>query len=392
MIEVTIVVDHVETQSVARGVAEVEPIVIAETATTRTIWEAKIINDYGVDGTLKRQKCDENGKWSDVNGVNFRNADPDTVVSIPLKTAEVKKLYDSLSRLYAVQNRGVLSGSHDFVVAKKDEIIITDENLAQIIKDLIDENHSQEFWDTLAANQSDLAMRLAESQIQRNRMVVIEQFEQDMQSHGNNEKHWQDFFGEHPWILQSAFAFTAFQLQGETYVGGKNCNGRNGQGGVATDFLFQDESTQSFAVVDIKTPNTELMANHVYRGRDEIPDSNVVYPVSGHLSGGVIQVRTQIAEAIRSFDVILHCSYPELNRVHPHGVLVAGNYANLNEGQKRSFNHFRRGLFGLTVITFDELLSRLRQLYTFDKNETPGTRLNDISENDLWAGSYEDTW
>ncbi len=385
-------VDRVETQSVARGVAEVAPVVIAETATTRTIFEAKIIDGHGVDGALKRQKRDENGNWLDLNGVNFRNADPDTVVSIPLKTADVRKLYDSLSKLYAVQNKGILPGSHDYVVAKKDEIIVTNENLAQIIQELIDENHSQEFWDTLVENQSDLAMRLAESQIQRNRMLVIEQFEQDMQSQGDSEKYWQDFFDRHPWILQSAFAFTVFQLRGETYVGGKNCSGRNGQGGVATDFLFQDESTKSFAVVDIKTPNTELMASHVYRGKDGSSGSNVVYPVSGHLSGGVIQVRTQVAEAIRSFDAQLGYSFPGLNRVHPHGVLVAGNYANLNEEQKRSFNHFRRGLFGLTVITFDELLSRLKQLYAFDEHEKPEPQLSDASEDTPWPEPYEGNW
>lgn len=385
-------VDRVETQSVARGVAEVTPVVIAETATTRTVFEAKIIDVHGIDGALKRQKRDENGNWSDLNGVNFRNADPDTVVSISLKTADVKKLYDSLSKLYAVQSRGVLSGSHDFVVAQKDEVIVTNENLAQIIRELIDENHSQEFWDTLVANQSDLAMRLAESQIQRNRMAVIERFEQDLQSHGDSERYWQDFFGEHPWILQSAFAFTAFQLQGETYVGGKSCGGRNGQGGVATDFLFQDESTQSFAVVDIKTPATDLMANHVYRGKDGTSGSNVVYPASVHLSGGVIQIRTQIAEAIRSFDAVLGYSYPELNRIHPHGVLVAGTYADLNEEQRRSFNHFRRGLFGLTVITFDELLSRLKQLYAFDEYKETEPQRDNISENVPWPGPYEDTW
>lgn len=46
--------DHVETQSVARGVAEVPPALIAETATTRTIFEAKIIDGHGIDGALKR--------------------------------------------------------------------------------------------------------------------------------------------------------------------------------------------------------------------------------------------------------------------------------------------------------------------------------------------------
>ena len=56
------------------------------------------------------------------------------------------------------------------------------------------------------------------------------------------------------------------KVRGETYVGGKSCVGRNGQGGVATDFLFRDESTQSFAVVDIKTPDNHQERRRCHHG------------------------------------------------------------------------------------------------------------------------------
>ena len=52
---------------------------------------------------------------------------------------------------------------------------------------------------------------------------------------------------------------------------------------------------------------------------------------------------------------------------HPHrsaqGVLVTGLVAALSQREKDSFNHFRQGLQSLTVITFDELLHRLKLLY-----------------------------
>lgn len=263
------------------------------------------------------------------------------------------------------------------MVARKEEVIITSENLSQVIQELIDQEHSEEFWNTLAERHKDFALRLAESQIQRERMSVIDQFEKDMVIYGDDEGHWQRFFEEHPWILQSAFSFTTFQLRGETCLGGKNCVGRNGQGGVATDFLFQDESTQSFAVIDIKTPATGLMAGSAYRGKKDAQNTNLVFAASNALSGGVIQVRKQIATAIDNFDHQLYRDFSSyhLNRVHPRGVLVIGCYDSLkDEQQKESFNLFRRGLFGLTVITFDELLRRLKQLYCIDKVDNSMTR------------------
>lgn len=376
--------DYVETQSVARGVAKSDPVIIGATSKTRIVFEP-VIHDGGVRGVLNRQNKDSSGQWTDVTDADFRK--PGTAVSILLDTNTLKTLYDALTKLYAVQENGVMRGIHDYVVARKDEIVITNENLSQVIQELIDQNHSETFWQTLVECQSDLAVRLAESQIQRERTRVIEQFASDIGSFADDEKHWQTFFSSHPWILQSAFSFTVFQLQGETYLGGKSSRGRNGHGGVATDFLFQDESTQSFAVIDIKTPNTTLMAKHVYRGKEGTSDSNIVYPVSGHLSGGVIQVRTQISEAIQNFESILVRDYPTLNKVHPQGVLVIGNYNLLNEEQKKSFNHFRHGLYGLNIITFDELLHRLQQLYCLDDNINPAIDHKDYADDitDPWA-------
>lgn len=53
---------------------------------------------------------------------------------------------------------------------------------------------------------------------------------------------------------------------------------------------------------------------------------------------------------------------------------------------KKSFNYFRQGLFGLTVITFDELLHRLKQLYCFDEidNSMAETTSTDFETGNPW--------
>jgi hypothetical protein len=44
-------------------------------------------------------------------------------------------------------------------------------------------------------------------------------------------------------------------------------------------------------------------------------------------------------------------------------VLIIGSAHTLTLREKDSFNHFRQGLYSLTVITFDELLHRLKLMY-----------------------------
>lgn len=128
------------------------------------------------------------------------------------------------------------------------------------------------------------------------------------------------------------------------------------------------------------------MASSTYRGENGTQNTNLVFPTSTGLSGDVIQVRNQIAVAIENFDRQLHEDYPELNRIHPHGVLVIGTYDSLSDEQKKSFNYFRQGLFGLTVITFDELLHRLKQLYCFDEidNSMAETTSTDFETGNPW--------
>ena len=118
------IMDQIRTQSVARGVADASPLIIAEASKTRIVFEPRI-HGTGVRGILIRQNKNQEGAWSDTSEIDFRNAAPDITVSIPLKTSGLKHLYDFLTELYLLQSNGVERGQHDYVVAKKEEIVIT---------------------------------------------------------------------------------------------------------------------------------------------------------------------------------------------------------------------------------------------------------------------------
>lgn len=244
----------------------------------------------------------------------------------------------------------------------------------------MDQGYSEDFWSELARGNPDLATRLADAHMQHERRQAIAQFETSLTAHANTEAYWQAFFQQQPWMLQSTFAAPVVMLNGETYLGGKGPIGRQGKGGVATDFLFADDSTKSFAVVEIKTPHARLVGD-LYRGRRDTGFDNEVYALHQDLSGAIVQVRNQITVAIEDFQVLARGSADDLNRIHPKGVLVIGSTAALSQRQKDSFNQLRHGFNNLTIITFDELLTMLKLLYLDDSTKV------DV-DSDPWADEH----
>lgn len=354
--------DSIKTHYVKGGFATSDEVELAVTPRTRTVFRPGM-HTKGVRGELIRQKIGQDGNWKDVNEVNFNQMPADCGVAIELGTEATSKLFEKLTHLYRVQEQGVQYGDQDFVVAKKDEVLIVDDDTkARAIKEMLDHGYSEEFWKALTEKDPDLASRLAIAKLQLDREAVIDEFETALTTQSENEPHWQGFFDRNPWILQAVFSASVFILGGETYLGGKLPIGRQGKGGVATDFLASDASTKSFSVVDIKTPASKLVGK-LYRGDADSGLSNEIYSIHPELSGGIVQVRNQVTVAVENFSKTLGVGFAELNRVHPKGVLITGKLDALSERERASFNHFRQGLFSLTVITYDEVLQRLRILF-----------------------------
>jgi hypothetical protein len=354
---------EISTDYIKGGFAESGEVVLSESATTRLVFKPAV-HGAGVRGKLIRQKIGADKSWVSTNDVNFLQVPPDGGIQLELDTAATTKLFQHLEDLYKVQAQGVELGHQQYVVAKKgDVVLVDDEAKANAIRELVEQGHSAEVWQELVAQDPDLATRLAVGQLQMERRTAVLAFEQALDSHPDDEAFWQGFFKRQPWMLHAAFSSAVVLLGDDIYVGGKAPVGRQGKGGVATDFLFADQSTTSFAVVEIKVPKTQLVGG-LYRGKAGAGDDQETYSMSADLSGGVVQTRNQIAVAVDYFESVLaRGDFGDLNRVHPKGVLIAGRTDGLGARKKSSFDHFRQGLFSLTVITFDELLNRLAILH-----------------------------
>jgi hypothetical protein len=109
--------------------------------------------------------------------------------------------------------------------------------------------------------------------------------------------------------------------------------------------LGQDQSTNSFAVIEIKTPESELVGS-IYRGDRGSGLRSESYSISSEVSGGLIQLQNQIDVAITSFQNNIGYDFADnkIGHFNPHGVLIVGSMNRLSEAQKRSFLLFRKSV------------------------------------------------
>lgn len=190
--------------------------------------------------------------------------------------------------------------------------------------------------------------------------ALIERFE-DMLGKKLDEGQWQAFFNANPFILNMAFGYPVIKVRDQASVGGRKLSG---DGEKITDFLVKNSLTNNTAVFEIKTPQTQVLQKRPYR--------DGVYTPSADFSGSVNQALdqkyqfqkqvAQIKENTRLYDIesyAVHCC------------LVVGKTPE-GEDQQKSFELFRRNSKDVEIVTFDELLEKLRQLAAFLRNADGG--------------------
>lgn len=182
---------------------------------------------------------------------------------------------------------------------------------------------------------------------------LIESYE-EMLGKKLNESRWQRLFNENPFILNLAFGYPIIKVHDQASVGGRKLSG---SGDKIADFLLKNSITNNTALFEIKTPQTKILNKTAYR--------DGVFTPSPDLSGSINQVLDQkyqfqkdisrLKEATRIYDIesySIHCC------------LIIGQ-APKEVDQQKSFELFRRNSKDVEIITFDELLVKLKQLRDF---------------------------
>lgn len=344
----------IETHSTSRVTMDISPIVLRQNTITRLVFIPNWVSasEKPLRGGFRFQRKGPNDSWIDVDSKALSSLKKDEGYELHLDGDDMVKLFSGLEEIKSLLAKyGHSYGTRTF--------LFSEENAGGILLQIGEiENRDwviQQLKTLEKENFENLGSAVGRARLEN----VIEKFEENISN--TDEAFWQGLFEESPWILQQVFSFPVVYLNGETYLGGKNSKGRQGSGGSATDFLFKNGSNGSFAVVDVKTPDCNLIGS-CYRGEEGSGDKNEIYRIHGDLTGGLVQLENQIHIAVEHFKTQLGVDYPELNHLSPTGVLVAGNYSKLKKAQKRSFDLFRKSIGKNQIFTFDEVLAKLTLL------------------------------
>jgi hypothetical protein len=189
------------------------------------------------------------------------------------------------------------------------------------------------------------------------------------------EPKWQAFFKANPFVLSLAFPHPVILIQEQAHVGGTMLSGA---GESIVDFLFAQRFTGSLALIEIKRPSTKLIEAKTFRGDLHAPHKD--------LTSAIAQVLDQRYQLLSNFAAKSHD--PALKDTHVsavHCIVIAG-MAPASIQEKRSLDLFRHSSKDVVVVTFDELLDKLRQLLRLmgaeasDPGTTPASEPPDNSD------------
>lgn len=349
----------IATKSTSNVTQEVNPIILRESSTTRLIFSPvwvdpeKTETDHPLRGGFHFQKKGGKDNWENIPSRPLSSLKKGEGYSLSLNGDEIDILISELKRIREVMiENGHYNGTRF--------IPLNEENADQFVLDLTNVDNKDMVEDALKKLQDDKFANL-EAFISKVRVDnVIQEFEDNLTN--ADESFWQDFFEKNNDVFSQVFPHTVTFLKGETYVGGKSTRGRDGQGGVATDFLFKHGSNGSFGVVEIKTPTTSIMSRTPYRG-GESGATNTTFAPHKDLGGAIIQLENQIQTALEKFKDHLDEVHRDenLSRLNPFGLLVVGCYQDLTDDEKRSFELFRKSV-RVQILTFDEVLEKIKSI------------------------------
>ena len=195
---------------------------------------------------------------------------------------------------------------------------------------------------------------------------LISRFE-EMLGGRHNEGVWQNFLNLNPFILSLAFGYPIIKVQEKASVGGRTLSGK---GDKFTDFLVKNSMTNNTAIIEIKTPDTKLLNSSSYR--DE------VFTPSGELSGAINQALDQkyrLEKEIAQFKE--NSGQYDLKTYSVNCCLIIGVLPT-DEARRKSFELFRGNSKDVAIVTFDELLQKLRNLQSLMASPQEEEELLDI--------------
>jgi hypothetical protein len=202
----------------------------------------------------------------------------------------------------------------------------------------------------LAVESPAVLMQL-QAEIERVTLAEMISKYEELLAQDHTEARWQSFFESYQFALAIALARPVEILQTRFHAQGAAIDGSGAQIG---DFLLRQG--RGLAIVEIKRPDTTLLSDTPYRNLQ-------VFAPSTHLSGAVTQTLTQL-NALRARWFTHQADDRRLRDSSADAVrcfVIAGKLPT-DEHKLRSFDLFRNACKEVEVLTFDELLEKLKYI------------------------------
>jgi hypothetical protein len=182
---------------------------------------------------------------------------------------------------------------------------------------------------------------------------LIKKFESLLANKQQKEDRWQRLFQDNPFILNLAFGLPIMIVQDLVSMAGLKFDGT---GEKIADFLYSNGITDNITLIEIKTPTTDLLGQK-YRGGIFSPSTKLVGPVNQ-----ILDQRYHLQQNIAQLKI--NSRIYDLETYAIKCLVIIGTMPS-DPDQKKSLELFRNNINDVIIVTFDELLEKLKNLYKF---------------------------
>lgn len=374
---------EIQTKSTSTHTAECNPIVLRQTDRVRLAFLPTLVSNPSdpqacVNGQFVYQKKLKNDQWASAADASLSQLKSGEGYKLDLHSAELLKLLRELADLYRLYRQGgIPRGRSTFVKMEAGLarfLTLGETELTSFLESHRDDAATTLLkllrWFSNSQNADDIASRFSEMAPEQlpsltailGLAAVKNALRYWKQNAANStEEFWQRCLADRTYVLSQIFAHPVMIIKSKAYVGGKQIDN---QGGNVVDFLASVESTDAVLLIEIKTPQTPLLGKE-YR--------NGAFPLSFDLSGAVAQALKYRQSLMRGFSSITSGRSQKLTLGEPRCIVVAGRADTdlATPAMRESFELQRDRIHGLTIITYDELFTRLERLVELIEGARP---------------------
>ena len=333
---------EINLKSTSQDTAEADPIILRETQTTRLVFKPMIVNNIhdqeaSVRGEFVFQKKSPGKEWKDCKNFHLNKMKKDECVKLEMKSGEIKTLYEELKNLRLIyQEHGILRGEHRFY--------LNESNIPKIIKELAKNKNNnlliQELNKLTSDELSQLSKNVDLTITNIKRKEAVKQFEK-MLNEELSEHDWQEWFKNNNWILGTEF----IHIIDERAIDIENIS----------DYLVK--AYDGFLdIIEIKKPS-ENMPFWL-----ENKDHNNLIPSSSLVKAIMQSINYIYAVEKESNSIKFSERMGNIKVIKPRCTLIFGRSNDWDKEQHEAYRILNSSYHNLTILTYDHILSRAKQI------------------------------